>query len=250
MSKGNGPPSGGSDRAAPDKAARPRRDSECRAPWGLAPSDFAFLWDECRACFYRKVVLGRPRPRAPFPGVFTRIDRAMKDRYVGCRSDVLVESMPGGVIVDTDRWVRSGAIVAPGCTTACVIRGRVDALVDFDDNTTGIIDFNTVAPNDDHVGSYTRQLHAYATAVEYPAVDAPRRVSTLGLLCFIPQHFEAALGAGALTGETRWLEVPRDDDAFNTVLAEAASVLEHPDPPTPSPNCGWCARDADARAVA
>ena len=35
------------------------------APWGLSPSDFAFLWDDCPRCFYMKVArkhLDPPRP--------------------------------------------------------------------------------------------------------------------------------------------------------------------------------------------
>src|SRR5580698_8346615 len=57
----------------------------------LAPSDFAFLWDECPRCFYNKVVLNRGRPRSPFPNVFGAIDRAMKLFFLGGRAEGLAD---------------------------------------------------------------------------------------------------------------------------------------------------------------
>ena len=38
-----------------------------KTAWGLSPSDYAFLWDECPRCFYLKVALKQPRLRTPFP---------------------------------------------------------------------------------------------------------------------------------------------------------------------------------------
>ena len=43
--------------------------------WKLSPSDFAFLWEECKRCFYLKVARGFYRPRTPFPGIFSVIDQ-------------------------------------------------------------------------------------------------------------------------------------------------------------------------------
>jgi len=45
------------------------------AAWFLSPTDLSFLWQECPRCLYRKVVLGQPRPRAPFPALASRGDR-------------------------------------------------------------------------------------------------------------------------------------------------------------------------------
>jgi hypothetical protein len=66
------------------------------APWGLSPSDFAFLWDDCLRCFYLKVARKQSRPRSPFPSVFGRIDRAMKDHYLGERAEMVALGMPEG----------------------------------------------------------------------------------------------------------------------------------------------------------
>ena len=115
-------------------------------PWTLSPTDLTFLWDECPRCFYNKVALGRPRPRAPFPRVFGLIDRAMKDFYLGARAETLVPGMAPGVIVDGDRWVKTAPIVPPGASSSLVIRGRVDVLVACDDGTTAVVEFKTAAP--------------------------------------------------------------------------------------------------------
>jgi len=111
--------------------------------WVLSPSDFAFLWDESPRCFYKKVVLKQGRPRTPFPKVFSMIDRAMKDFYVGERAEELAEGAPAGVIGSPDRWVKSAPLLIPGCTSQLVIRGRLDALVACDDDTACVIDFKT-----------------------------------------------------------------------------------------------------------
>jgi hypothetical protein len=80
----------------------------------LAPSHFAFLWDECPRCFYLEVVRKELRPRMPFPKVFGTIDRAMKAFYMGRPTEVVAPGMPAGVIDQSDRWVRSAGLTLPG----------------------------------------------------------------------------------------------------------------------------------------
>lgn len=210
--------------------------------WALSPSDFVFLWDECPRCFYKKVVLKKPRPRSPFPRVFGTIDRAMKDFYVGRRFADLGQGAPAGVIESPDRWLKSRAIWVPGCQDPLVIRGRADALVSCDDGTVGVIDFKTAEAKDPHLTAYGRQLQAYAAAIEHPAVGRAMTVSALGLACFVPQHFEADAAGASLKGEFRWVEVNRDERAFNAFLREVLMVLGEPEAPPPSENCPWCER--------
>jgi hypothetical protein len=197
------------------------------------------LWDECPRCFYKKVVLKQVRPRLPFPKVFGRIDRAMKDFCLGERADELVPGAPQGVIGSPDRWAKSKRLLV-GTPTPLVIRGRVDVLVHCDDQTTGVIDLKAVETNDLHAAIYSRQLHAYATALEHPASGRPLEVSSLGLLCFSPADFEADGEQAGLLGSLSWTEVPRDDDAFVSFLADVASVLDAPEPPPVAQGCPWC----------
>jgi len=225
------------------------RDSD-DAPWALSPSDFAFLWDDCPRCFYLKVARKQPRPRSPFPSVFGRIDRAMKDFYLGERAEIAARGMPEGVIGGGDRWVKSAPLVVPGSSRTCLIRGRVDVLVDCDDGTTGVVDFKTTVPKPDHIATYGRQLHAYAMALEHPSSEGPEEVSSLGLLCFLPDTYEAQDGRAGLYGDVMWIEVPKDDLGFAQFLGTVVSVLDHDDAPEPAPSCAWCALSDEICAAA
>ena len=222
--------------------ARPRGPGRGPGPttWFLSPTDLTFLWDECRRCFYRKVVLREPRPRAPFPGVFGRIDGAMKAFYVGQRTESLVPGMAPGLIGAGDRWVKAAPIVPPGCASACVIRGRVDVLVACDDGTTAVVDFKTAEPGPAAVAKYCRQLHAYATALEHPATGPATAVSQLGLVCFCPRTYEAEEARAKLHGDLAWVEVARDDDVFLGFLTDVVTLLECDQLPPPAAECPWC----------
>jgi hypothetical protein len=214
----------------------------------LAPSDFAFLWNECPRCFYRKVLHKDPRPRSPFPKVFGTIDRAMKAFYLGRPTEVVAPGMPAGVIEHTDRWVRSVGLTLPGGSVVSEIRGSLDALVHCDDDTLAVVDFKTAEPNADHAATYSRQLHAYALALEQPCSGPAATVSALGLLCFLPDVFGGGdlpdvFGGGdmaSLTGQVEWFAIERDDQSFFRFLIEVASVLEEEEPPPASPTCMWC----------
>ena len=211
-----------------------------KPPWAFSPSDFAFLWDDCPRCFYLKVVRRQPRPRSPFPSVFGRIDRAMKEHYLGERVETVAEGMPAGVIGGGDRWVKSASLSLPSNRGACIIRGRVDVLVDCDDGTKGVVDFKTTVPKSDHLAIYSRQLHAYAMALEYPSTGRPDTVSSLGLLCFLPDTYEAEGARAGLFGAVQWIEVPRDDLKFAEFLEEVVDILEDPEPPPAAAGCRWC----------
>ena len=54
--------------------------------WTLSPSNFAFLWEECKRCFYLKIVSGVRRPGGPMPKIFTIIDAQMKGRFLANNS--------------------------------------------------------------------------------------------------------------------------------------------------------------------
>ena len=49
----------------------------------LSPSDFGFLYDECKRCFYLKVKHNFTRPRGIMPSIFIKIDGIMKDYFEG-----------------------------------------------------------------------------------------------------------------------------------------------------------------------
>ena len=223
--------------------------SSAPARASLAPSDFAFLWDECPRCFYLKVVRKERRPRMPFPKVFGTIDRAMKAFYMGQRSEAVAAVMPRGVIGQSDRWVKSAGLTIPGSPVVSEIRGSLDALIQCDDGSVGVVDFKTAEPNVDHVATYSRQLHAYALALEQPFSGPAATVSALGLLCFLPDSFGGDAETVALTGRVEWFGIERDDPSFFRFLIEVASVLDADEPPPASTTCSWCRWKADTLAA-
>lgn len=119
---------------------------------------------------------------------------------------------------------------------------QVDALVRFEDGTYGIIDFKTsqAAKASD---TYSRQLHAYARALEDPSENSELEqgtVSDMGLVVYTPCEFhtpatEAGEVKAALTGDLTYVHVERDDAGFERFLGKVLDVLTLPDAPPPPP---------------
>jgi hypothetical protein len=249
MAKGTDARPRGPGRTTTDRVMNRAPGGTLPTTWALSPTDLTFLWDECPRCFYNKVVLKQPRPRSPFPSVFGLIDRAMKDCYLGQRTEDLVLGAPPGVIEGGDRWVKSLPLFVPGSESSCLIRGRLDALVRCDDDTAAIIDFKTAPPNDDHLEKYRRQLHAYALALEQPSVGPTTPVSGLGLLSFSPERFETTGEEGALWGGLTWTALPLDRTGFLVFLGQVLALLDQPGPPPANLGCPWCQRGSGRRAA-
>lgn len=217
----------------------------------LSPSDFAFLWEECKRCFYLKVVDGFRRPQPVMPKIFTVIDNAMKEFFSGKRIETLISNFPGGAVSHDEKIVESKPIKFTNRESTCFIKGKYDTIVQFDDGTYGVIDFKTSATKSEHVPLYSRQLHAYAYALENPSPKslALSPVSKLGLIIYEPEvllseNIDVALLKGGLT----WLEIPRDDQSFLKFLEEIMDIIEQPSNAKSSHKCGWCQyREASRR---
>lgn len=93
----------------------------------LSPSDFAFLWEECKRCFYLKAHKKMYRPRAPFPSIFGTIDLAMKLHLRGLPTHELLPDMPKGTFLceNQDAWVECKPFSPPGHQKSVFIRGMV-----------------------------------------------------------------------------------------------------------------------------
>lgn len=223
---------------ASSRAAKASDDARRKPPVRLAPSDFAFLWEECHRCFYLKAHKKLYRPRAPFPSIFNAIDLAMKRHLRGLRTtDVLPEMKPGVFLCeDDDAWVECLPITPPRASRSVYVRGMLDCLVAFDDGTFGVIDFKTSDVSKSSA-LYSRQLHAYAAAIENPASGSELvqgTVSDLGLVIYQPDAFSALAPSGAaLAGKLEYVKIPRDDEAFVNFLGEIVTVLDADSPPPP-----------------
>jgi hypothetical protein len=209
----------------------------------LSPSDLTFLYNGCKHCFYQKVVNGIVQPSTPLPSIFSKIAGLLKDHYDGKHTSELHGDLPPGIITHGEKWVRSEPIKLPNHESTCYINGRFDIVASFDDGSYGVIDFKTSNPSTDSSRMYSRQLHAYAYALDHPAPGklALSPVTKLGLLYFYPDNINQQsidrLNYGA---EIVWKEVEKDEQAFLSFIDEVLSVLELPKPPECSSDCQWC----------
>jgi CRISPR/Cas system-associated exonuclease Cas4 (RecB family) len=216
----------------------------------LSPSDLTFLWDECKRCFYLKVARGYRRPGIPFPKIFTRIDLLMKDYYLDKSTKVIHADLPDGKVYTTGKWVESDIIHFAEHHAECYLKGIFDTVLKFDDGSYAVVDFKTTEINDEHIPFYTRQLQAYAYALEHaaPTKLSLKPISRLGLLCFEPRHMDKD-DEGRLTyrGQAAWQECSLDETAFLKQIEEVLDVLELPEPPEAGEKCEFCKYRDQAR---
>lgn len=127
-------------------------------------------------------------------------------------------------------------------------------MVEYEDGTYGIIDFKTSSSASSST-IYSRQLHAYASAIENPAADSPlkqARISELGLVIYSPTEFHTPVDSegrvrAAMTGDLKYVKIERDDAGFVQFLGEVLDVLNMPEAPpfssgarSSSPTCPYC----------
>lgn len=218
--------------------------NEEKRSWKLSPSDFAFLWDDCKRCFYLKLVRKFDKPSTPFPSVFSKIAGMQKRFFDNQSTQSLVPELPSGTFAFGEKYVKSQVISLPGNSTSCFISGRFDMVARFEDDTYGVLDFKTSEPRESNIEKYRRQLHAYTYALENPAPNSfsLSPVSLLGLLVLDPSKMVSGQsGKGYfIKCELTWIPFERNDEEFRTFIGNVLSVLESPETPAPSPTCSFC----------
>jgi hypothetical protein len=216
----------------------------------LSPSDLTFLWDECPRCFYLKVVQNFNRPAMAFPKIFSLIDLLMKDFFYDLPADEISPDLPPGKVVYSSKWVYSQPISFAHHDASCYIRGIFDTVLEFTDGSFAVVDFKTTKPKTEHIDFYSRQLHAYAYALENPDFGkfALSPVSKMGLLCVEPIAMRRTQqGKLAYEGEVTWLECPKDEGGFLDFIDNILNLLDAPNPPPANPKCSFCNYRDNAR---
>lgn len=209
----------------------------------LSPSDLTFLYEGCKRCFYQKVVNNIAQPSIPLPSIFSRIANLLKNHYHGKHTSKLHSALPPGFVSYGEQWVRSTPIQSPNHNATCYISGRFDIVVSFDDGSYGVVDFKTSNPSSESADLYSRQLHAYAYALEHPAPGklSLSPVSKLGLLYFYPDSVnQESTERLSYEAEITWIEMGKNEQGFLEFIGEVLDVLESPHAPEPSPTCQWC----------
>jgi hypothetical protein len=177
----------------------------------ISPSALTFDWDGCKHCFYLKVKY-HLSISGIFPGIFTKMGNLTSMFYQGKPTNEISPTLPEGTVFLREKWVKSKPISFPGTDSRIFIKGRFDAVMAFADGTYGIIDYKTSDASDEDSSFYSRQLSAYAYALENPEGEALslKPISRLGLFILTPERFEVV------------------------------ALLDHPAPPAPDDNCGVC----------
>lgn len=202
----------------------------------LSPSDFAFLYEQCKLCYCLKVKEGIVQPSMPMPGVFSAINSIIQGNLVGKSLQEISKNLPEGTVVKQEGFVESKPIP----NTSVYIKGKYDLLVKNKDGTYTLVDLKISRPDEEKIDKYRTQLSAYKFAMENPAKEEPIKITKMGLLIFYPERVGYKKDIAYLSFPPKWLEVKADDKGFIKFAKEIDKLLKGPIPPE-DPKCRWCA---------
>lgn len=205
----------------------------------LSPSDFKYLWEDCKHCYYRKVVEGIELPSIGLPNIFSKMSSSVQMKVQGTNPCDLHPDLPSGVFELQERYLKSMPI--PSKNT-CYISGRFDLLAKFDDGTHGVIDLKITDPKEESLYKFKNQLQAYKFALENPAGPGKmlvNRISLMGLIVVSPKSVEFHKGHLVFISKPQWIEIEENMDEFFAFIDKVSQLLEG-DVPKPTETCKWC----------
>src|SRR3989338_2981327 len=176
----------------------------------LSPSDFAYLYEECKLCYYLKIKQGIQRPFSPFPAVFTALNTRIQGALIGKDLRKLSSVLPSGIVESQEGFVESQLVP----NTQLFIKGKYDLLVRQPDGTYLIVYFKISQPSEENI-------------------------TKLGLIVMYPDKTVFNDGKVVVEFPPKWLEVSIHKDSFLSFIYEVNSLLNGPTP-NENPNCGWC----------
>jgi len=210
----------------------------------IAPSDFAFLFDESPWAFHQKYVSGIKRPPLILPKIFNIIDSAIKNKYANEDFTKISSSLPAATLRTSDKWIKSKPIINPKYDISVQIIGKIDGYLEYLDGSFAIIDFKTSEINEKYAGKYNRQLHSYCYGVTHPDNSNCLSLSNLtdpGLLVFHPNEFSIDYNSKArLLGDLKWQKFDLDLNWFESFIKdEVIQLLAGPEPEPPAEDPYW-----------
>jgi len=206
------------------------------SPYKLSPSDFRYLWEDCKHCFYLKVKRGINQPSIGIPGVFMKMNSLLQKDIEGVNLKDINANLPSGVIETKEGYLKSKPI--PPANNS-FISGRFDIISKLDDGTYAIVDFKISDPTEEKVQKFTHQLHAYKFALENPQEGERKNVSKMGLVIVAPEQIGFKNGFVYFKSTPQWFEIKEDMDGFLNFIENVNAVLNS-EPPQPTPECKWC----------
>ncbi|HBP50805.1 MAG: hypothetical protein US68_C0007G0023 [Candidatus Shapirobacteria bacterium GW2011_GWE1_38_10] len=201
----------------------------------LSPSDFAYLYEECKHCYYLKIKYGITQPSMPMPGVFSALNTRIQGSLVGKNFNVLSPSLPDCQVIFQEGFVES----IPIPDTSCFIKGKYDLLCQNSDSTYTLVDLKISQADVGKIEKYKTQLTAYKYAMENPKSSNPIKITKMGLLIFYPNTVSFENESAKVDFPPKWLEIPADEAAFVNFIKEVDKLLAGP-LPADNPECKWC----------
>lgn len=201
----------------------------------LSPSDFAYLYGECKLCYYLKIKHNIQQPKMPIPGVFSAMNTRLQGSVVGKNLKSISKDLPSGIVVNQEGWVES--ILVPG--TSVFIKGKYDLLVENANKTYTLVDLKISQQDPEKIDKYKTQLNAYKFALENPASGEPIKITKLGLLVFYPDEVTYKEDNAFLSFPPKWMEIPVDGNGF-LIFAKGIDKLLSGRMPEEGKECKWC----------
>lgn len=201
----------------------------------LSPSDFAYLYEECKHCYYLKIKYGITQPSMPMPGVFSALNTRIQGSLVGKNLTVLSPTLPNCQVVSQEGFVES----IPIPDTSCFIKGKYDLLCQNSDGTHTLVDLKISQADVGKIEKYKTQLTAYKYAMENPKNTRPIKITKMGLLIFYPDTVSFENESVKVDFPPKWLEIPADDLGFVNFIREVDKLLAGSIPES-NPECKWC----------
>ena len=201
----------------------------------LSPSDFRYLWEDCKYCYYRKVKENISLPSIGIPGVFMKMNSLLQNTIVGMNMKDIHPSLPNAVVEIKEGYLKS--IVIPG--TKCYISGKFDVLSKTAEGDYTVIDFKITDPKEEKIQKFTAQLHAYKYAIENPVQGEAKKVSRMGLIAVSPEQIGFKNDFIFFKATPQWYEIKENMDGFMNMMGEISEFLDGELPP-PTQTCDWC----------
>lgn len=203
----------------------------------LSPSDFKYLWEDCKHCYYQKVRMGIPPHSGAFPAIFTHMNKLLQDSVMGKNLQEIHPDLPSGIIDFQEGFLKSQPVKG---AEDCYLSGRFDVLVRLDDGTYTVIDFKITKPNEEQIQKFSSQLHAYKYALENPATGNPSvKISKMGLISISPESIEHEDGTFVFTTSPKWHPIEEDMDGFLNLIKDISTLLNG-ELPAESETCELC----------
>ena len=128
-----------------------------------------------------------------------------------------------------------------------ILGGRPDIVIQFDDNSYGVIDFKTTNLKDNKSENYRFQLEAYKKIFTYPGSTKTKQtpklspINHMGVLQFFPNNiFEHSVGSCKLNFSIQYSKLIPNDNLFYERITYILDILHLEKEPDFSSECSDC----------